>query len=204
MFKDLLQNSKWMAISAIICAALATMIAYFQIHILEWLLMPLMILGVLLWLFSVIWFLWGWLKNANVTGNERRGISASSYILAFLPLSYIFLMATDESRTRIKVLVKNESLEIHSLKIYSSGTIFLTHDTLRMASLPRGQEISFTAKAATAPHMKGEILLEGVLNNQKLKRRIAGPFSIQPLRLKQDWKVVLDDAFLQNSNLNME
>jgi hypothetical protein len=49
--------------------------------------------------------------------------------------------------------------------------------------------------------MQGEITLEGFAGKQKIKKRIAGPFSIHPMRLQQDWKVVINENFLNSSGM---
>ncbi len=190
-----------MAWGAIIFCSLATLIAYFGLDLLEDLTFPFLVIGVFLWVLSVIWFLWGWLKNANEENNEGKGISASSYILAFLPLCYCYLMATDEARTKITVLIENESRPLHSVKIYGSGTIFLKPDTMNLPGIAKGDKIKYKNKASTSPHMSGEIILEGFAGKQKLKKRVAGPFSINPMRLQQDWKVVINENFLDTSGM---
>jgi hypothetical protein len=190
-----------MAWGAIIFCSLATLIAYYSISLFEDLTFPFLVIGIFLWVMSVIWFLWGWLKNANEENNEGKGISASSYILAFLPLSYCYLMVTDEARTKIKVVIVNESQPLHSIKIYGSGTIFLKPDTLKLPGIAQNETIEYKNKAATSPHMTGEIVLEGFLGKQKFRKKIAGPFSINPMRLQQDWKVVINENFLNSAGL---
>jgi hypothetical protein len=204
MYRDLLNTSKWMAWTAIILCTLATLIAYFAVEDLEDLTLPLLVGGVLVWVLSVVWFLWGWLKNANVENNEGKGISASSYILAFLPLCYCYLMVTDEARTKITVVIENESRPLHSVKIYGSGTIFLKPDTMTLPGIAKGDQIKYKNKAATSPHMQGEIILEGFAGKQKIKKRIAGPFSIHPMRLQQDWKVVINENFLDSGGMGRQ
>lgn len=201
IYWDLLKTSKWMAWVAIILCSLATIIAYFGLELLEDLTFPLLVCGIMSWVLSVIWFLWGWLRNANEENNEGKGISASSYILAFLPLCYCYLMVTDEARTKITVVIINESMPLHSVKIYGSGTIFLKPDTMTLPGIAKGDVIKYKNKAATAPHMQGEITLEGFAGKQKIKKRIAGPFSIHPMRLQQDWKVVINENFLNSSGM---
>lgn len=198
MQNDLLKISRLMAVAAIIFCSLATIIAYFSIDFLEPITVPLLVIGIFIWVLAVIWFFWGWLRNANEEGNELKGIRASSYILVFLPLCYCFLMATDEARTKIFVEVENNFKPIHSLKIYGSGSIFLQVDTLKIAGLVVGEKASYSIKSATSPHMKGNIFFEGFIGAQKFRKRIAGPFSIQPMRLKQDWEVDLDSAFFSS------
>lgn len=188
LFGDLLKYSKWMAIWALVLCSLATIIAYFQIEILGMLTLPLMIVGAFIWLLSVIWFLWGWLKNANQDSSEKKGVIASSYILAFLPVCYCFLMATDNARTKITVRITNEGEPIHSVKVYPSGNIFLAKsDTLTSTGLAKGESIEYSTKAATIPGTRGEIRMEYTRGNQKFSKQVAGPFSIEPMNLKQDW-----------------
>jgi hypothetical protein len=193
---DLLKASKWMALFAIVFCSIATLIAYFSISSLEFIMIPLLGIGIFIWVLSVVWFLWGWLKNADEVGNERKGVVASSYILAFLPLCYCFLLATDESRTKITVDVLNEFKPIHSVKIYGSGTIFLKPDTLKLAGLASGERARYLVKAATAPHMRGEVIMEGFLGDKKFKKQIAGPFSIEPMDLKTNWDFRIKEDIL--------
>jgi len=194
---DLLKVSKWLALTAILFCCLATLIAYFQVLKLEIIMIPLLGIGIFIWVLAVVWFLWGWLKNANEVGNERKGISASSYILAFLPICYCFLLATDESRTKVTVDIVNNFKPLHSIKIYGNGTIFLKPDTLQVAGLALGESISYSAKAATAPHMKGEITMEGFLGEKKFKKQVAGPFSIKPMNLQTYWEFKIDENILR-------
>ena len=192
MFGDLLKISRWMAIAAMVFCALATIIAYFSVDILEGLTKPLMVMGIFVWVLSVIWFLWGWLRNANDDSNERKGVSATSYILAFLPLCYCFLMATDEARTKISVEVSNEGDPVHSVKMYGKGSIFLNQDTLKLPGLASGEVATYKIKASIDPQrrMDGEIMMEYFLGAEKKTRRIAGPFSNSgQWELKQDWNV---------------
>jgi len=194
---DLLKVSKWMALTAILFCGLATIIAYFNLNKLDMIMIPLLGIGIFIWVLAVIWFLWGWLKNANEVGNERKGVSASSYILAFLPICYCFLLATDESRTKVSIDITNNFKPLHSIKIYGTGTIFLKPDTLKLAGLAVGESASYSVKAATAPHMKGEVVLEGYLGDQKIIRQIAGPFSIEPMNLKTHWDYAIDESILR-------
>lgn len=194
IFGDLLKISKWMAILALVLCTLATVIAYFSIGILEPLILPLMVIGVFVWVMSAVWFLWGWLKTANEESSERKGVSASSYILAFLPLCYCYLMATDEARTKISVLVRNEWGPIHSVKVYATGSIFLKNDTLKAAGLAKGESLQYENKASTSPHMRGDIRMSFFKGDKKYTRQVAGPFSIQPMALKQDWDYVLSET----------
>jgi hypothetical protein len=200
IFGDLLKISRWMALGAIFLCSLATIIAYFSISFLEDLTLPLLIIGVFLWLLSVIWFLWGWLRNANEEANERKGVSASSYILAFLPLCYCYLMATDEARTKITVDISNEAVPIHSVKVFGSGSIFLNPDTLKLPGLAKGEKIEYKVKASTSPGMKGNIQMSFFIGEEKFSRKIAGPFSIEPMNLKQDWYVEINDEFLKKAD----
>ena len=195
---DLLKVSRWMALIAIALCSIATIIAYFSVEFLDDLTMPLLVVGIFVWVLAVIWFLWGWLKNANDEGNERKGVSASSYILAFLPLCYCFLMATDEARTKIKVKIENQYKPLHSIKIYGSGTIFLKPDTLKLGGLGIGDKSEYTVKASTSPHMRGDIFFEGFLGDRKIKKKIAGPFSIHPMNINTRWKVLITESFLDS------
>jgi hypothetical protein len=193
LFGDLLKYSKWMAILALILCSLATGIAYYQIDAIGILTLPLMIVGAFIWLLSVIWFLWGWLKNANQDSSEKKGVIASSYILAFLPVCYCFLMATDNARTKITVRITNEGEPIHSVKVYPSGSIFLSKsDTLTSTGLANGESLEFSTKAATVPGSRGEIRMEYTRGNEKFNKQVAGPFSIEPLNLRQDWDIKIN------------
>ena len=183
-----------MALGAIFLCSVATLIAYFSFEALDGITIPLLVIGVFLWVLSVVWFLWGWLKNANDESNEGKGVSASSYILAFLPICYCYLMATDESRTMVTVKVTNESGPVHSVKIFGSGSIFLNPDTLKLPGLAKGESATYELKAATAPGMKGDVQMVFFRGDEKLTKRVAGPFSIQPMNLKQDWKYVISES----------
>lgn len=195
MNKDLLKISKIMAVFAIFFAAIATLIAYFSISSVDFLITPIIVLAVFVWVLSVAWFLWGWLKNANVSGNEGKGINASTFILAFLPLCYCFLMATDDSRTKVKVKVLNEFAPISAIRVYGSGSIFLNQDTLKLAGLTKGEYLVYNIKAATAPGMRGAIVMEGVVDGKPFSKEIAGPFTINPMNITTDWKVVIGPDF---------
>ncbi len=141
-------------------------------------------------------FYWGWLRNANDESNERKGVSASSYILAFLPLCYCYLLATDEARTKISVTVTNNAKPVHSVKIFATGNIFLNPDTLKLAGLAKGEEVTYTVKASTVPGSKGQIQMTFFSGTRKIAKQIAGPFSIQPMNLKQDWDTEIQDSDL--------
>ena len=191
-----LATSRKMAIAAILLCTMATIIALFPNSWAEPITLPLLVIGVGLWLLSVIWFLWGWLRNASDERNERRGISASSYILAFLPLCYCYLLATDEARTKVEIVIhNNSSANIDNIRVYGTGTIFLKPDTLKLMGLAIKDKASYTVKASTSPYMKGAIQMEATIHDQPVSREIAGPFSINPMNLKQDWRVEIDDAF---------
>lgn len=193
LFGDLLKYSKWMAIWSLLLCGMATIIAYYQIEALGMLTLPLMIIGAFIWLLSVVWFLWGWLKNANHDSSEKKGVVASSYILAFLPVCYCFLMATDNARTKITVRITNEGAPVHSVKVYPSGSIFLSKtDTLTSTGLGKGESIEFSTKAATVPGSRGEIRMEYTRGSQKFNKQVAGPFSIEPLNMKQNWETKID------------
>lgn len=194
IFGDLLKFSKRMALGAIFLCSIATLIAYYSIEALEGITVPLLVFGVFLWVMSVVWFLWGWLKNANEESNEGKGVSASSYILAFLPICYCYLMATDESRTKVSVKITNESGPVHSVKVFGSGSIFLNPDTLKLPGLAKGESATYELKAATAPGMKGDVQMIFFRGDNKIIQRIAGPFSIQPMNLKQDWTFVISES----------
>jgi len=196
LFGDLLKISKWMALSAIFLCSVSTLIAYFSVGFLEGLTVPLLVIGVFLWVLSVIWFLWGWLKNANEESNERKGINASSFILAFLPICYCYLLATDKARTKISVRVSTNVGPIHSVKIFGTGTIFLDPDTNFYIGLASGKPILYQNNVSTSPHMKGDIQMIFYKGTEKFTKRIAGPFSIHPMNLKQDWDVEISEEFL--------
>jgi len=198
IFGDLLKYSKWMAIGAIFLCSIATLIAYYSLTVLEGFTMPFLFIGVFLWVLSVIWFMWGWLRNANEESNESKGVSASSYILAFLPICYCFLMATDEARTKISVVLVNQYKPIHSVKIYGRGSIFLNPDTLKLPGIAIGEEVHYKVKASTAPGMKGTIDMSFYLKDIRYTKQIAGPFSIQPMNLKQDWKLEINPEFISH------
>lgn len=190
MFGDLLKISKWMAIVAMCFCALATMIAYFSVDILEGLTKPFLFTGIFVWVLSVIWFMWGWLRNANEDSNERKGVAATSYILAFLPLCYCFLMATDEARTKISIELTNEGEPIHSVKIFGQGTIFLHQDTLKLPGLAKGETITYKIKASIDPQhrMEGDVVMHYFSGKEKKIKRIAGPFrNSGQWELKQEW-----------------
>lgn len=189
--------SRKLAIAAIILCSLATINALFPDTWAEPFTIPLLAIGVGAWLISVVWFLWGWLQGANEESNERRGINASSYILAFLPLCYCYLLATDKARTKIEVEIENVSSQVFGpVKVYGDGTIFLKPDTLTLVYMKPKERRTYEVKAATSPHMKGVIRLEAFVKGRFITREIAGPFSIVPMNLKQDWKVKIDDDFL--------
>jgi hypothetical protein len=200
LFGDLLRISKWMAIGAIFFCSLATIIAYYNLEILEGLTLPLLVIGVFLWSLSVVWFLWGWLKNANEESNEKKGVAASSYILAFLPICYCYLMATDEARTKIRVKITNVQSPIHSVKIYPSGSIFLnSNDTLKLPGLGKGESVEYITKASTTPGMEGDIKITFFIGKDRFARRVAGPFSIQPMNLKQEWEVRISEDWINET-----
>jgi hypothetical protein len=197
MFGDLLKISRWMAIVAIIFCSLATCIAYFSVDILEGLTKPFLFIGIFVWVLSVIWFMWGWLRNANEDSNERKGVAATSYILAFLPLCYCFLMATDEARTKISIELTNEGAPLHSVKIFGTGTIFLNQDTLKLPGLASGEVVDYRIKASIDPQhrMEGEVLMHYSIGKEKKVKRIAGPFSNSgQWELKQEWKASVSEA----------
>ena len=106
-------------------------------------------------------------------------------------------MATDESRTKITVKVENRFKPLHSIKIYGSGTIFLNPDTLKLAGLGMGESAEYVIKASTTANAKGNILIEGYNGKDKFIKDIAGPFTINPVNLKQDWDVVIDGEFMR-------
>lgn len=189
--------SRWMAILAILLCGGATIIAYFAVQKLDFAVIPLLGLGIFLWVLSVAWFLWGWLKNANDKGNERRGISASSYILAFIPICYCFLMATDDSRTKILVKIYNQDERIGPVLIYGEGSIFLNQDTMRRASIEKGEILAFNIKATTAPGMRGFVVMEGTANGRTFKKQIAGPFTINPMNIQTKWRVDIEPGFFK-------
>lgn len=198
MNQNQLSISRWMAIAAIFFSGLATCIAYFKWEIFDFAIYPIILLSVFIWFCSVVWFLWGWLKNANLSGNERQGISSSSYILAFLPICYIFLMVTDESRTRVSVEITNGDKEITDVRIFGEGSIFLNQDTLQLDTLGEKAHLVYHAKAATAPGMRGNIILECNLGPKAIRKIIAGPFTNTPSNIQTSWHITLDDSFLKN------
>lgn len=196
MFGDLLKVSRLLAIGAIVFCSLATIIAYFSLNLLEGLTKPFMGMGILLWVLSVVWFLWGWLRNANDESNEGKGVVASTYILLFLPLSYCFLMATDESRTKIIVEISNDGKPVHSVIIYGKGNIFLNQDSLKLPGLAKGEMQEFRIKASVDPQhrMEGEVRMDYFLGKEKKSVRIAGPFSSSgQWELRQDWQYRLNE-----------
>ena len=196
LFGDLLKISKWMALGAIFLCSLSTLIAYFSIEFIEGLTVPLLVVGVFLWVLSVIWFLWGWLKNANEESNERKGISASSYILIFLPICYGYLLATDKARTKVSVSISTSIGPLHSIKVFGTGSIFLDPDTNFFVGLTEGKPIIYKNNVSTAPHMKGDIQIIFYKGPKKYTKRVAGPFSINPMNLKQDWAINISEEFL--------
>ena len=196
MFHDLLKVSRFMAIGAIVLCTLATTIAYFSLGLLEDLTKPFMGMGVFLWALSVIWFIWGWLRNANDDSNEGKGVVASTYILLFLPLSYCFLMATDDSRTKIVVEVSNQGKPVHSVSIYGKGTIFINQDTLKLPGLANGESKEYRIKASIDPQrrMEGEVQMAYFLGKERKVIRIAGPFRTSgQWELQQDWQFTLNE-----------
>lgn len=186
-----------MAIGAIVLSALATLIAFYNVESISFIIFPLIITAIVVWVGSVVWFLWGWLKNANLSGNERQGISSSSYILAFLPLCYCFLMVTDESRTRISVRITNGEQELYQVRIFGDGSIFLNQDTMYLDTMGKGEVRVFQVKASTGPGMRGNIVLEAENNGKPVRKILAGPFTINPMNIDTDWRVTLDEAFLK-------
>jgi hypothetical protein len=193
---DLLKTSRWLAIGAIGFASLATIIAYFSIVSIEVMTRPFMGIGVLLWVLSVIWFMWGWLRNANEDSNEGKGVVASTYILIFLPLCYCFLMATDEARTRISIKVRNDWKPVHSVKIYGKGSLFLNQDTLKLPGLAKSEETEYYIKASINPdrQLEGEVVMEYFQGAAKKSVVIAGPFKTSgQWELRQNWEFSLSE-----------
>jgi hypothetical protein len=196
MYGDLLKISRWLALGAIFFCAVATLIAFYSVDFLEVLTRPFMGIGVLLWVLAVVWFMWGWLRNANEEANEGKGVLASTYILIFLPLCYCFLMATDDARTKITVAISNAGKPVHSVKIFGKGTIFLNQDTLKLAGIARGEEITYKIKASINPNgaMEGEIMMDYFLGSEKKSVRVAGPFKTTGnWELRQDWNYSLEE-----------
>ena len=196
MYGDLLKISRWLALGAIFFCAVATLIAFYSVDFLEVLTRPFMGVGVLLWVLAVVWFMWGWLRNANEEANEGKGVLASTYILIFLPLCYCFLMATDDARTKITVAISNAGKPVHSVKIFGKGTIFLNQDTLKLAGIARGEEITYKIKASINPNgvMEGEIMMDYFLGTEKKSVRVAGPFKTTGnWELRQDWNYSLEE-----------
>ena len=197
MFGDLLKISRWLALGAILFCSIATLIAYFNVDILEALTKPLMGIGIFLWVLAVVWFMWGWLRNANEDSNEGKGVLASSYILIFLPLCYCFLMATDDARTKISIDISNEGKPVHSVKIFGSGNIFLNQDTMQLPGLAKGETQTYKIKASIDPQrlLEGEVKMEYFIGSDKKIVRIAGPFRTSgQWELKQDWKYSLNES----------
>lgn len=198
MNQNQLSISRFMAIAAIFFSGLATCIAYFKWDMFDFTIYPIIIFSVFLWICSVVWFLWGWLKNANLTGNERQGISSSSYILAFLPICYIFLMVTDESRTRVSVEITNGDQELTHVRIFGEGSIFLNQDTLSLDTLGEKAHLVYHVKAATAPGMRGNIILECKMGPKFVRKIIAGPFTNTPSNIQTSWHINLNETLLKN------
>jgi hypothetical protein len=92
------------------------------------------------------------------------------------------------------VKVTNESGPVHSVKVFGSGSIFLNPDTLKLVGLAKGESLTYKLKAATAPGMKGEVKMIFYRGEEKVTQQIAGPFSIEPMNLKQDWKFVISES----------
>jgi hypothetical protein len=89
---------------------------------------------------------------------------------------------------------------IHSVKIYPSGSIFLnSNDTLKLPGLGKGESVEYITKASTTPGMEGDIKITFFIGKDRFARRVAGPFSIQPMNLKQEWEVRISEDWINET-----
>lgn len=165
------------------------------LSILTW---PLILLGIALWIVSVIFLISGLFTNQRKNSQKKTILIALFLIIGFIPIGLIYMKISGYVRTKITVTIINQSDFIPSnVLIYGTGTIFENSDTLKVNKFNKGEEIEYVIRPSTKPHKNGYIKIEFDIDGKRIEKNIAGEFSINPYNIQQEWKIIMDNKFIK-------
>lgn len=165
------------------------------LSILTW---PLILLGIALWIVSVIFLISGLFTNQRKNSQKKTILIALFLIIGFIPIGLIYMKISGYVRTKITVTIINQSDFIPSnVLIYGTGTIFENSDTLKVNKFNIGEEIEYVIRPSTKPHKNGYIKIEFDIDGKRIQKNIAGEFSINPYNIQQEWKIIMDNKFIK-------
>ena len=165
------------------------------LSILTW---PLILLGIVLWIVSLILLIAG-LFNRQKENDQKKTIMISLLlIIGYIPIGLIYIKISEHVRTKITLNIINKSDSIPSnILIYGTGNIFENSDTLKINKFNKGDKIEYVIRPSTKPHRNGYIKIEFDVDSKHISKDIAGEFSINPYNIQQDWEVTLDNEFIK-------
>ncbi len=153
------------------------------------------LLGITIWGYSLTLLVSGLKNKENIS--KVRILISTVLIIAFIPIGYLFMKISGQERTKISIVVVNRSdHKPANIRIYGIGNIFENTDTLKLKLLNKGESMTYTIRAISKPYRTGYIRMEFDFNNKPISRKIAGKFSINPYDIKQEWRVIIDNSFL--------
>jgi len=160
---------------------------------------PLMLLGIVLWVTSIIQLIAA-LSNRQGKSDQKKRIVIITIILiiAFIPLGFFYVKISGNIRTTITVNITNTSKYVpNNILIYGAGNIFENPDTLKLNKFNQGEKIEYIISPTTIPHRNGNIRMEFDIDNIHISKVIAGEFSINPYSIQQEWEVIIDNEFIK-------
>jgi len=160
---------------------------------------PLMLLGIVLWVTSIIQLIAA-LSNRQGKSDQKKRIVIITIILiiAFIPLGFFYVKISGNIRTTITVNITNTSKYVpNNILIYGAGNIFENQDTLKLNKFNQGEKIEYIISPTTIPHRNGNIRMEFDIDNIHISKVIAGEFSINPYSIQQEWEVIIDNEFIK-------
>ena len=165
------------------------------LSILTW---PLILLGIALWIVSLIILISGLFDKQRENGQKKAMVIALLLIIGFIPIGIIYMKLSGDIRTKITVNIINQSDSIpDNILIYGAGTIFENSDTLKVNKFNKGEKIEYVTRPITKPYRNGYIRLEFDINGKHIEKNIAGEFSINPYNIQQEWEITIDNAFFK-------
>jgi len=159
---------------------------------------PLLMIGILIWVASLIFFLIGFFNKTRDKNQKRSVILSIILIAGIIPLSIIYTATVQYVKTKITVSITNRSDYIPvNILVYGTGNIFNNPDTLKLDKLNKEGIIKFSIWPSTRPFGTGFIKMDYDIGENHISKNIAGEFSINPYMIQQHWEVIFDNGFMK-------
>jgi hypothetical protein len=162
----------------------------------------LLLIGILLWVGSLILLLAGYFNKHRDRSRGKSLIITLILVAAFIPIGIIYSTISENVRTKITVIITNQSDYIpYNISVYGAGSIFENPDTMKMGRFGKGEQMQYTTWPATKPFRSGYIRMDFDIDGKHISKDIAGEFSINPYFIQQEWEITVDNEFVNYSGI---